>query len=692
MIFATTLVLTMIPNNTDYDQVIVNGDEITTEKPDEEKTSEKKSYQKKGAVLRSNNDYLTVDHLGLFSPDEVDNVLTVPNYDLYYDNADSFLKSAIVNKFIQNKAPFTNGNLSDSLLADISDGNTDDKIDIYDTYFPTTQNGSDNDKHIMMYNYWNSDNEWHVSNITIPNCPSDLVIVDGVFISRSEFTADSCSFQVNNNGYNDYEFDGQFSLNDAIHLDTTDNLYKMDYHNRTMIAYSDVPIYFKYNDIEGTEDDYLLDTYHYDQYMNVYNAIGSDDTGFVVDRRLYTGSGLPEIDDKLGFVGGSFYNLFGGASKDNMQMLVLYEMNDYTKQRRNTLKLCQDYTFQVDGTVQGQSVAYSCNYLQSRGFVDEYRLGSSNYVQIDLSKIFNSYDMYFDDRVLGERILNYYRTINGPLAMNDFLIHGSINPYIVFSYLIDTGFTGSSQVYDSFSNSNYKGMIEGILSQSLKKEFSVKFNLSSHNVNHREWYNDELRICKLTVRQYLVDEISGNTSSTNIWEYDFINGSATDNNALIVDNKNENDEVIPWNGSYPFGNQPTPINSYTTPMINPYQTLNPAIYPANNSAQGGSGGSASAQGGSGGSSNVTVNVGGGELAVIDYPYEVIQKVMPNVTSLITTMKNEIIDAKEGSQSVIALTKDVFSVFPSQVWTWVLTGVSFTFGTAIYYNWRTGGRR
>ena len=55
----------------------------------------------------------------------------------------------------------------------------------------------------MMFSYWNSDREWHVSNITIPNCPSDMVIVDGVFISRSKFEANSMSFQINNNGYDD---------------------------------------------------------------------------------------------------------------------------------------------------------------------------------------------------------------------------------------------------------------------------------------------------------------------------------------------------------------------------------------------------------------------------------------------------------------------------------------------------------
>ena len=68
------------------------------------------------------------------------------------------------------------------------------------------------------------------------------------------------------------------NLNDLIHLDTNDNLYKMDYHNNTMFAYSDVPIYFKYYDIEGSDDDYLSETYHYNNYMDVYNAIGNDDT------------------------------------------------------------------------------------------------------------------------------------------------------------------------------------------------------------------------------------------------------------------------------------------------------------------------------------------------------------------------------------------------------------------------------
>ena len=121
-----------------------------------------------------------------------------------------------------------------------------------------------------------------------------------------------------------------------------------------------------------------------------------------------------------------------------------------------------------------------------------------------------------------------------------------------------------------------------------------------------------MRVCKLTVRQYLEDKVSGDTSPVNIWEYNFLTGEITNNNSLVKDNTNENNEVIPWDGKYPYGLQPKPINPYS-PIVNPAQTLNPNIYPSSTS-QGGSGGSAT-----GGNASVVVNTGNGNYYVVDIP-------------------------------------------------------------------------
>ena len=42
----------------------------------------------------------------------------------------------------------------------------------------------------------------------------------------------------------------------------------------------------------------------------------------------------------------------------------------------------------------GQSLAYSGNYLLSRGIMDEYDVGSSNYLQIDLTKTMSGRNIY----------------------------------------------------------------------------------------------------------------------------------------------------------------------------------------------------------------------------------------------------------------------------------------------------------
>lgn len=650
-----------------YSNSVVLADEVEYKGGKAEEQYNKEKSQKKGVRAMEVNDRAalqnTVEDMGLFDSG-VENVFSVANYDDYYDFQQNYLKTA-VNKssWLQDGDPNFGSLVETNTLNDIEARNSDDLNDIEDTYFSDSDN-----LHLMAKAWWRSNGLKYLYNMGLSE-GNDYALIDNTIYSHNPFDVDVTMFEdvSNENGpnYNYYNYQPD---NWVAQLDNSTGLYKCTIP-QSMFFYSDIPIYSTYVDVEGTEDNYLGQApYNYQNADNIYNSIGTDQTGFVSDRRLFRG--LPETgtDDLLGVMQDSFVLLFSGASVDDMSLFCGYEFNNYTKAKQSNLFMQFDYTFKMSGVFMGQGVTHSFNYLDLVGYTDNYNVNNSNYLLIDVDNVLKKMrtqnsDLLNDINVIQGRKQEFYNKVM-------YVYKNGLSAYDLITSLVGYGLTVNTWVDNSVNKTDFSINLPIL-------DYQLGFDASNIYRSQYGTY-DQLDYMNLVVTCNLYDSRTGKISTISVTDFDLKNNTVSSQGGFEKNGENEPN----WNNNYTNGNQGQSESESQNNLVNPYnpQNLNNGSF-----AQGGAGG----QGGSatGGNANVIVNTGNGQYYVVDVPADDILKKTPNLKNIINDFKDMLDTTQE--ESVITLITRTYAFIPAPVWNYILYGVGIMLAIGI---WRAITRR
>lgn len=478
---------------------------------------------------------------------------------------------------------------------------------------------------------------------------------------------------VNTYGYtvsNEWQNDSQYDTFIIINNNQSDERYFYIYQS-TNVSYagqgvilSDIPLFYTWrDDINTNEDDYLAENGYQDTLWTIRAYFEDiDSTGFITDRRLSTLLS-PGNEANLGVVSGSYVNLIAGQSYDSMKLFTAYQLNEYTKNRASRIKLNMDYELIINAKLKGYDIDFSSSFSDSNGYEDSYIVNGSNLITVDLNKVMEQiYIMpeYSAEGSFGQvfKILNdisqNYKIVTGNAFINTILKNGIKVTSTDKLKLVKT----SNLFDDAYELFKYFTIKNSEMYRGYKFEPTYEIDSTTNTYSY-------LNTAELIVKQYLVDEATGDTSSEYVFTYNFLTGDYSDAGGFETDETEDFEDY----DSTDSADSDITINS-------------PA---SDNTAYGGS---ASAIGING---DVVITAGaGGTLAMIDIPFSEAIEHTPNLKSMYETFNGQLQSYTQESDSMIDMVKDTFSYFPAEMWGYIGFTVVTVCGIATYRFFRGRG--
>lgn len=500
--------------------------------------------------------------------------------------------------------------------------------------------------------------------------------------SDTEFYISFVSFSIEAGGYIGdkyyYRFGQYQSVQATSQYDSTNNIY----YNYTYDSNYVGPLYDTRTCLftSNTFADINTPAKAYQEYKN-----GSS---LSIDRRpsrfISKIEGSESSDGTLAVLDGSYHNIMGGASFDDMTMMSVYELNDYAKSRRFNLEICYDYTFSLSGTFNTYPFTFSKSFYDTNGYFDTYDIGNSNYLLIDmdeaLSKIKTNPDRSFQNTPVGgdEAVNEAFTFIMGTTDSNQFHKNYGITGFSALEcvdLMNNIGLNSVTTYKDKTSSLNIN--LNANIQSKLNWDVGLNYDYQSRTING---VMNNLEYATLQITIFLRDKDTGDTSTSLIWTYDFKSGTHTQEGGFDEVQYDENNQVIPFNGNYSYGSSAT--GGYFSNIVPSDYNFNSGSY------------APIANGGAGGSSNASVGdiiVYAGTNSVskvfIDMPMEEALEHTPNLSQLYSDMKSGFLVSTNNSESIIQLTKDTYTFIPTEIWGYITICVVTCCGLAVYRNFR-----
>ena len=598
-----------------------------------------------------------------------ENLISENNYDNYFtvDSSDEYLKYCIgYGAYTNNDTAEFGYNWEDIVKYDLDSNNS---------YLKSQVGFYDHTGYKCLVFWYNPNGAYSRSLQTFVIEPEDanakLFTVNGRLVCTSQFTLYYRQYYLtfDNSGYISgvvpYSSGFEGSLQGS-YTGSAGGYYYFQSDLRRQFLYSEIPFYNSY--VQNTNyplGNYLGESpYNYNNFENIISAVvnGTDTTGFVVDRRsefmINGGSGggdNPTIDSNLGVIGGSFDCLLSADSLNNQKFLVVYDLNDYTKQIKNTINLKLNYQFFCDGQYQNNEFTFDGNFVDSVGYPDSYNVNYSNYVTIDINKVFNN--IYGSDLIAGDFGLDTIFMLGNQVNFNQNFY--TANEFINSIMKIGGFSLSTKKNVDYYNKRSFWDNVADTVIDYLNYGFTEKSLQFNYNTSKETVFND----CYLLVTMYLENEQNNTCSDSYIYKYNYLDGTVSDVGGFADDSV--------FSGNYPTTNSGS------------------ASYPSNNtgyggSAYGGSGGSASASTG-----DIYVYPGMTSLPylLVDIPEDEWINKTPNLKTIFTDFKDALSEIKD--DSILNVMSETYNYIPVPMWQYLTYGVSILLAIGI---WRGITRR
>lgn len=570
-------------------------------------------------------------------------LLSTDNYNNYYDTVDNGLKYCVpidlhyVNNTNTSYLPSNLWNLVSNAFNDNSFKNI--------SFHPDTPEGSLN--FIIFFVGPSYSNLMELVSV-VPQ--GDLYIVDGYLISDQPYTIYWVDYSFNINTANEqyvintnpYIYGGDYKHSRSVSNVSSNGVYEANYNNPSYFIYSEIPFYFTYSSNNDYQDmSYLGQSpYNYDNYINVYNAIGSDTTGFVVDRRtqkmingddsedeLLNDVDLMQFEGELGFE----YFDFKGYISENQDLIfpnyiANYKLNNYTDLRKDNIEICASYSFDFKLTFKmvGNSMyGYQSANMGSMGFSDTLPVSQNNY-GMDLNA-------FMDDNTL----VNYRETSGLHLQSNGI------------------------QGYENIQNFSQNSMIADFG----RYFYKIMNNVTANKVVNSKRDSYFYITCQFWIEY--VDEKGRITQSNKIIRKIDYWGDSNNLLAPVVNNIDDSAIIDDDNEFHNF------IDSYNYKKINEdtdgYLSYLPSISNnPNNSSVG----------------DVIIQQNPYPYVLVDIPENDWLNKTPNLKNMLTDFKTMLAETQDGS--ILTMLPATYSYLPTPVWNYILYGVGICLMIGIWH--------
>lgn len=577
-------------------------------------------------------------------------ILTQSNYLNNYDEVSGYLKYCARSGIYAYNGNSDFGGNFETVIKGFIDDNDQSFMSIP---FPEV-----NGYKFMYFNYWRDDWSPHLG-CTVVVTEGNLYNVEGVLISDQPMYIYT-NWTVFTNGGNNI---GTTDLNDGtpnVTVDTKASSYLPDYYvydayntdihytNPSMWIYSDIPFYMTaYKNSQYTDGDFLVDNYNYDDIAQVFNAIGTDTTGFVIDRRsehmINESSGYGSSDQIISdgfdpelFDGSLGFNWFNSSGSTNyVQSLdqykpfiqLKYKINNYTDIHKNDVSLVWDSEINMKLTYRDSSnVTFitSCRY-QASGDWD--LVGHENQFTLLAAQESNLYS------------LKSVRSTSGSNPYgNEFRDTNNINQNI------------------SFGISSYRHN-SAVVTNSESDAYDLIKDFFSGNKGNRTL--DSYGIIYFNV--YLKDNVTGETSIIYKSAFDLFNNKFDDNHTDLVNNDDSayNDFIDSFN--YQDDNGDLSLVDYAKPY--------------------GYGISSSQVG------DITIYQNPYPYLLVDIPEGEWMSKTPRLTTILKDFKDALSEVK--NDSILNVMSETYNYLPVPVWQYFTYGVGILIAIGI---WRAITRR
>ena len=600
-----------------------------------------------------------------FTSWSADQLLTQSNYSV----ANEFPGDLSLN--VANTFYSQNGNFTDTVLFNTLTGDYTvdvDKIDINNTYFKPIV--IDNDtipisacKKVCGIQYGAN----KLYNILLYS-PSNTDIAFGTgyragFFSENDFYMSVVEFPLSFYDYNNirvFQFGSGTNENQIFStvqnqqgFPTDSKVCRLD--ELSNIFYSETTILFQALENNATYGESSL--YRYDLMANYgYNWLHNVDiSGFCQDRR--TSSFIEQvnpvslIDDKLGVLIGSYNHLFTGLSYNDCCLFIGYQLNDYTKALGNNVSLKIDYNISLEGEYRENYFEFNKSFSECTGYLDSYNIFNSNYIQIDMSKVFSMIRTNYTDTSVNHEfsIINAIPTNSAIQEISSFSVKD------IFDVLIRSGGFGLAQKKQYVSNvwDDIASKADNVLGYVLSSSYSFYENSSRQGVFDNAY---------MTITEYL-ETAEGKKSDVNIWTYNFMTQQIS--NVGGFENNSEQDTDF---GGFYMDNIFAKNDNGLTDTSGQY-----AIQPYSSATVG----------------NIYINSGLSSIPyiLVDIPENQWMAQTPNLNTLLNDFKSMLAETKENS--ILNMLPSTYSYFPAPVMQYLLYGVGLIVMIGI---WRAITRR
>ena len=452
--------------------------------------------------------------------------------------------------------------------------------------------------------------------------------------------------------YNYYDYVSEYQFNNAYdsyssHFDDSYLYYSTwnQSYSGSGVILTDIPLLYQFrNDSEIVTDDYLDQEGFADvQYILFDYFNDTDDTGFVVDRRVST-LVSPTPTENLGVVNGSFGNLISGIDRSNMTLFTAFELNDYTKSLNTSIKLKQNYQVTFECTIGGYGFNFSSDFLTSQGYYDSYSINGKNINIVNLNEVFEQIYVtpdYYDGGSSGfgslfklfNGITYDMKIVNANNYLNTILNNGIKATYtetrVPYYPSSNTIFSDVSDFFSYFNLANY---------YNYKKQMKLAPTYEIDSISNTYSTVD---IARVVITQYLENSLTGDTSNTYVFTYDMLTGDYSSVGGFEDDSTDDFDD-------YHHKDDGTGDSDI---IYNPV---------GDNTAYGGN---ATAYGGNAYATIGDINVNANQERVIDIPYNEYIDSTPRLKTMMQDLSMALGEDKE--QSVVTLIKSEYDYLPSK---------------------------
>lgn len=498
-------------------------------------------------------------------------------------------------------------------------------------------------------------------------CSENNFISSHVYYTLNYYLDENNQWLIKFQQTNSFQVDTQY--NNYVSLQPYQEIY--EYYSTGNVTYTgagaiytNIPmIYMWKDDNETTDDDYLGDSgYQYQNYCVYHYFTDVDTTGFDVDRRVSPIVGEVTEQGSLGVVQGTFANMVTGTM-DNMNLYVAYKLNQYTKSIQGRVNMKIDYEFICYANIDGEQYNFDEIFSECTGYLDSYQVNNTSLIAVDLDKVFDN--IYatpnYDTGYMG----SVYQGILGidimPKMLNANAYLGALYKCGFLSTTTDFLIPYQEQptVWDDLAKkfTYIFGTPESMKAPKIENQFQQGARTHTYN---------QMTDCKLKITEYLYDEVNDVSSDTVIVYYDFMTGDYSsvgtfeDDGTEIFDGFDD-DKVAPSDN----GDNSVASNSSSS-----------------------SSSSASAIGING---DVNITTGAANtVAMIDIPFTEAVGHTPNLQSLYTTFRSQLVSYTDDSDSLIDLCKDTYTYLPAEIWGYIGFSVLTVCGIGVYRFFRGRG--